>query len=128
MTQVTGVYVDPDNFVKEHTIENDIHEYHRLLDCDCFDVTSVKVNGVYYDVFCDDEGLFKSHPKPSIADIKGNVRVVGKCFFAGHDEDGNTVSLERGDIKSIMNRIRMVIDHSTGQYHEIVMCDAIGED
>lgn len=128
MAKVTGVFVDPDNFVKEHTIENDIHEYHRLLDCELFDITSVRVNGVCYDVFCDDEGLFKSNPKPSIVDIKGKVRVVGKCFFAGHDEEGNTISLEGKDIRNIMNRIRMVMNSSTGKYYEVILCDNLGEE
>ena len=123
MSSVTGVFVDPDGSVKEHTVENDIHEYHRLLDCDIFDITSVRVNGVRYDVFCDDEGLFKNNPKPSTVDTKGKVRVVGKCFFAGHDEEGDTVSLEGEDIENIMDRIRMIIDHNTGRCREIVMCD-----
>ena len=122
--KVRGVFVDPDSFVMVHEVENDIDEYHRLLDCDTFDVTGVRVNGVRYDVFCDDEGLFKSNPKPSIADPKGNVRIVGKCFFAGHDESGETISLTRAECKGILDRVRMVVDRS-GRYYEIVMCDSL---
>jgi len=127
MGKVTGVLVDPDSFVSQCEVENTLASYHELLDCECFDITSVRVNGEWYDVFCDDEGLFKSHPKPTIADPKGKVKIVGKCFFAGHDEEGRTISLTRKEVKNILDRVRIVSEGKTGRYYEIVMCDTLAD-
>lgn len=122
---INGVLVDPCSFTKEIGVKNDIDAYHELLGCDCFDVASVWVDGMRYDVFCDDEATFKPHPKPTVLDASGRVRIYEKCFFADADEEGETISLTKSQIKNLLNHVRLMIDHSDNTYYEVIVCDKL---
>ena len=64
----------------------------RLVDCDTIDAVYLKNN---IDIFCDDEGLFKSGNLARRLIVEDEIyEIVGNLLFLSHDEDGNTVGLD----------------------------------
>ena len=80
---------------------NELDDYYRHLKCDCFDVATRKIGDRYFDMFVDDEGLFKDPAIPSVFDSDMNPMLVGNVVFANHDEYGETTSLSDDDIRII---------------------------
>ncbi len=86
---MTHPYLLIDPFEKTITpvyYDGDFHSIYNLIDCSCFDV----VRCGKYDLFVDDEGLFKDdqrfflvfdYPQP----------LAGKALVVGCDEEGNTI-------------------------------------
>lgn len=86
-------------------IENTLEEFYRLIDCRYIDIVRRKIGRKYYDIICDDEGLFDSNPKISAIDNLGRVMLVGNLLITNTDEEGNTVSLTGRDISYIRKRV-----------------------
>ena len=84
---------------------NDLRDYHKALDCDCFDIAHLKIGDKYFDCFVDDNGLFADDPLPSAITKEKDVLLVGNIVFANHDSEGNTTSLSDNDIKMIKQNI-----------------------
>lgn len=122
---INGVLVDPYSFTREVGVENTLEAYYELLGCDCFDIASVWVGNKRYDVYCDDEGAFKEHPKPTVLDASGKIRILGKCFFTATDSAGETISLSKSQIKNLLNHVRLMVDHSDCTYYEVIVCDRL---
>lgn len=64
------------------------------------------------DVIINEEGKFIEGLKPEIAMVDGETKsildiVYGNCIFASHDEEGNTISLNDGQIKIVMEELQM---------------------
>lgn len=87
-----GVFLDGQEDVLFSDILDSLDSFYRIIGCNTIDITQCA--GI--DVICDDEGLLKdSTPSLFILDDSGKVSgcLVGGLVFAGHDKDGNTVSL-----------------------------------
>lgn len=70
------------------------------------------------DIYADDEGLLKENPKVTMLvldDKKQNVEdvLVGNLILAGHDGEGNTISLTDEQIDYICNHLK-VVEYSRG--------------
>ncbi|HCJ37841.1 MAG TPA: hypothetical protein DHV37_05890 [Erysipelotrichaceae bacterium] len=88
---------------------NDLDDYYKYLNCGCFDIATRKIGDKYYDIFVDDEGLFKDNPIMSMANIdNGEPMLVGNLIFANHDDEGNTTSLSDEDMNNIKRHICLV--------------------
>ena len=74
-----------DTFQKVQCEELD--DYYKYLECDCFDIATRKINGVYFDIFCDDIGLFREDPKLTAVSPKNKPMLVGNLIFANHDSE-----------------------------------------
>lgn len=88
--------------------------YYKTLDCDCIDIVSRKIGGKYFDVICDDEGLY-NQPKISAIDDMGAPMLVGNLFIVNYDGNGDNKSLTDEDIDHIKKYIQVM---STRQYLE----------
>lgn len=66
------------------------------------------------DVIINEEGKYIEGLKPEIALIDGKSKkvldiVFGNCIFASHDKEGNTIALNDGQIKIVMQELQMDI-------------------
>lgn len=113
---IVGVLID----VKNQSIEkkelvidpkDTLKAYYEALDCDLFTITSRKIKGKYYDIYCDDEGLFKPNPIPAIimTDNKELDLIVGNCFICTANEEGETVSISEEEINEILSTVKTVV-------------------
>lgn len=50
---------DPADQFQRIEIGEGIHDYYKYLGCSCFDIVHRKIGNKYYNIFCDDNGLFK---------------------------------------------------------------------
>jgi len=83
------------NEFREEQIENEIHEFYRLIGCTTFDI--VQFSG--FDCYIDDEGKLKDNA--IVTAVRENDYLVGTLVFAKHDEVGETLSLTDEDIEKI---------------------------
>jgi len=103
--KLTGYLVDVENETAGVvTIDRNLHEYYKVLNCDCIDVATRKIGRFgkrYYDIICDDEGLLKDKPKISAINDLGQVMLCGNLFIVNNDGEGEFTSLSKDDIKWI---------------------------
>ena len=86
---MTHPYLLIDPFEKTITpvyYDGDFHSIYNLIDCSCFDV----VRCGKYDLFVDDEGLFKDDQKFFVV-FDYPQPLAGKALVVGCDEEGNTI-------------------------------------
>lgn len=80
-----------------------------------------KIGGKYFDIWCDDEGLFK-------VDDNGTIQATGFCrnvqeilagniMIANNDGEGNVLSLSDEDIDLIKTEIRTLIKDIIVEYN-----------
>lgn len=83
-----------------------LNDFYLLLNCDTIDIVTRKIGRHYYDIICDDNGLFADSPKISAIDDSGSIMFVGNILIAGmHDEEGELRDLTDDDIAYIAERI-----------------------
>jgi len=88
---------------------NGLEDYYRLMEVDIIDIVARKINGKYYDIICDDEGLFKEQPIPTMFDTNKQPMIVGNIIIAGlADEEGNMTDLTDEDIVRITSSMGTV--------------------
>mgnify|MGYP000912060792 CR=1 FL=1 len=81
-------------------IDDKLETYYHLIKCDTIDITQI----LGCDVIVDDEGLLKDKARITYALTNGSRikrSLVGVLIFAGHDDEGNTVSLDEYQIKTL---------------------------
>ena len=96
-----GYLIDPEGHTGVIGIPNSLDEYYELLNCRTIDIVKRKIGGKYYDIICDDEGLFKDEVRVSAVDSNGNAMLVGKLLICNDDGKGNEASLTHDDILNI---------------------------
>lgn len=110
---ITGVLVDTKaQRVCKHTlVYNDYKDYYPLLNCDTFDIQRRTFsNGKEYDIFLDDEGLFKEEKIPAIITTSARtpnkiVEVIyGNVFITQANEDGETISIPDNEIEELLSK------------------------
>lgn len=96
-----GYYVNPMGHSGLVEIPRDLSGYYRILDCTTIDIVSRKIGDKYYDIVCDDEGLFKENVMVSAMDGKGNPMLVGRLLICNHNKKGEASGLTKKDIENI---------------------------
>lgn len=86
-------------------INKDLEEYYTLLDCSTIDIVSREVNGVPYDIICDDEGLFKEKLVVTAIDTAYEPNLVGAIFVVAFDGKEDVRSLTEKEIKNLQKNI-----------------------
>ena len=124
MSIVTGVLIDTVNRKASiHTVNSDtLQAYYDILNCNTFDIATRKIGKKYYDIFCDDEGLYQSNPVVSALSANGEPMLVGNLFVTRTDSNGETISLSLGEIREVMEHTI----HLTNDKNETwiaVVCD-----
>lgn len=99
------------DFFKATTIDDDLQVFYDIIGCECIDIVKRKIGDNYYNIICDDEGLFVENPIISLAHptdmyqtVHGNVIITGI-----EDEHGNLTSLTNLDIVKIKNELKYMI-------------------
>ena len=94
---------------------NGLDDYYRLIGCTCIDIVSRKINGIRYEIVCDDEGTFVENPKISAINHKGDPMLVGNLIIAGPAVEGELTDLTDSDMEYIRRNIYCI---STRLYPE----------
>ena len=101
----------------------DLDDFYRELECGVFDIATRKIGGKYFDIFCDDIGLFKDNNPVSAVDKDLKPMLVGNLIFANHDDQGNTTSLDEDDMIKILSSYCFLYDPKAGRVLVAVKCD-----
>lgn len=106
-------------------INDKLQEFYRLIKCDTIDIVRRKIGDSYYDVICDDEGLFVENPKISMIDNLGKPMLVGNIIICDADEDtGELEGLTDEQIAGVMKHIRLMCTANYPQgYYMATQCD-----
>lgn len=107
------------NFVET---EGGLEEWYRLLHCDLIDITERKIGGKYFDVICDDEGLFKENPIVSAVAKSGEARLVGSLAICNHDGEGHESGLTPDDVKIIAEK-QAIATRADGETFRVIVLD-----
>lgn len=94
----------------------ELDDFYRELQAEPLDVVHYPVGNKRYDVFVDDEGLFRDVKIVSAINLFGRPILVGNLIFANHNEAGEPTDLSDFDIDNIKRYIR-VVDDLDSEYH-----------
>lgn len=84
-------------------VKADLNEYYERINCRCIDIAGIKIDGKYYDVICDDEGLLKDGDiYCTIATPSGRVLIVGNVIICHHNDEGEETSITRAEAFNIL--------------------------
>ena len=121
LTILLNVY---ENEVKIIEIEPELDAYYKALDCSCIDIVERKIGGKWFDIMCDDEGLFREGHKISAINDMGEPMLVGNLLFFHNDGAGNLTGLEEADVVHIMKYIQKMYtrNHPEG-YKMLTQCE-----
>jgi len=107
------------NFVET---EGGLSEWYRLLHCDLIDITERKIGGKYFDVICDDEGLFNENPIVSAMTESGEPRLVGSIAICNHDGEGHETGLSFEDQKLLVMK-QAIATRADGEKFKVIILD-----
>lgn len=82
-----------------------LEEYYRLLDCRCIDIREVAINGKYFDLIVDDEGLLKDRLIPTFYVEEDDTALFGNILFAHCNDEGETIGLEDSELPMLADYI-----------------------
>ena len=113
---IKGVLIDVRaNTIKEHihkynveNIEESLEKIYSMLECTCIDIQTRKIGSKYFDIYLDDEGLWKENRIISIyTTSKDKIveTIVGNVFICNHDGEGGMKSLTQEEIDMILNSV-----------------------
>lgn len=95
-----------ENVIHAKSIERDLDTYYKTINCDLIDIVERKIGNNYYDIICDDEGLFKEGNPTAIitTDNDDNMveQIVGSVIICSHDDDGGTIGLTDKQIDEVL--------------------------
>lgn len=109
MKTIKGVLIDVSNDnVEVIEIEKSLESYYRVLNCETIDIVSRKIGDKWFDIVCDDEGLFVANPKISAIDNMGKPQLVGNLFIVKFNGEDDITSLNEDDIRYVMKRVVVI--------------------
>lgn len=121
MKNKVEVLIIKPNDVYTKVLNDDYRDFKKEINISSpIDCIKRKIGGKYFDIWCDDEGLFK-------VDDKGTIQAVGFCknaqeilagniMIANNDGEGNVLSLSDEDIDLIKNEIGTFVKDIIVQY------------
>lgn len=86
---------------------NDLQTLYKLCDCSTIEIPYRKIGDFWYDIVCDEEGIFKEDYKSSALDENFKPALVGNLLFCNHDADGELASLTDEQIENLKKHIRI---------------------
>ena len=110
---------------------NGLDDYYQHLKCDLVDSVPANVKGHQVEIICDDEGLLKENPIPSVFfndenDGEYERCLVGNVLFSGPvDDEGELTELSKEAALAILTsaKTRLTYDKHTGHvltWHVVV--------
>lgn len=90
-----------------------LKEIRAVLEVDTIDIVRRKINGKYYHVICDDEGLLKPNPVLSGVGFFGRPEFYGNLFICSgrYTDDGDLVGLNSRQIENVLDSVKKINDH-----------------
>ena len=86
-----------------------LKDYYRLIGCHTVDIVCRRINGKYFNIICDDEGLLTENPKIVAIDKNRDPMLVGNLIIVGDvDDDGGLLGLNEEDVKLINANITTI--------------------
>jgi hypothetical protein len=105
-------------------VKPELEAYYEKLDCTCIDIVERKIGGKWFDIMCDDEGLFREPQKISAINDMGQPMLVGNLMFFHNDGEGNLTGLEDEDIEHLKRYIkRMYTEKFPKGYPMLTQCE-----
>lgn len=102
-------------------IEDQLIVFYELIGCRAVDIVTRSIGGKYYDIVCDDEGLFAESPVVSAVDDDGSVMFVGNLIICGMaNDEGELTSLDDDDFYHIMEHIGVALDRRKGKAYPVI--------
>ena len=94
-----------------------LEEYYKLLNCSLIDITSRQIEGKYFDIIADDEGLYNEPVIVSALDSNGEPALVGSLLFCNYDGEGGETSLTDEDIALLRKHTAVAVrsERETGK-------------
>jgi len=112
---------------REVDIQADLESYYKILHCNLITVTERKINGLYYDIVADEEGLFKEEPTISAITEEGKAALVGSILIQRYNaEKGSAAELTPEDVNNIKKRVA-IAENEAGKKFKVIILDK-GED
>ena len=115
---------DPNSFATLVDIEGKLEDFYRLLDCSCIEMPSRLVGGKWFDIVCDEEGLFVSGNIPTCVNTSFEESIFGNTLLV-HNNHGKTVGVTQEDFDLVKRNITKTImmNARTREFKEIcVLC------
>lgn len=109
------------NVSKLIDIDLTLENYYKILKCRLIDITERKINGKYFDIIVDDEGLFDSSNRVSAVYEDGSPALVGSLIICNHDGEGNETALSPGDICKIQDKLAIATSPDGVKYNVVVL-------
>lgn len=106
-----GLLLDVYNDQVSEVEANGLESYCHLLSCRNVTFIELEISGKYYDVICDDEGLFVESPKISAVNELGEAMLVGNLLILGlavKRFSTHSTDLTAEDILRIQSSIRRI--------------------
>lgn len=99
---LTAIVIDTkENTITVREVKDDINEFYKVLNCDCFDIARRRIGGKPYDILCDDMGRYVTEPVLSaINPFMMEDYLVGNLIIVNHKGEDLT-SLTPTDIARI---------------------------
>ena len=89
---------------REIDIQDRLEDYYKVLDCNLIEVAERKVNGVWFDIMCDEEGLLKGEPMVSAVDGEYHPMLVGNLLFLHSDPNtGEFVGISKPEAEMLLS-------------------------
>lgn len=92
-----GIFDAKTKEFRAEDISDDLETFYKIIDCDAIDIVTRYVNGVQFDIICDDEGLLKEKPIVTAVNISFQPMLVGTLIFAHNDGNGNLTDITDDD-------------------------------
>lgn len=105
--QKLGILIDVEKGTAEPVLfQSNLQFYYKLLRVQLIDIREFELEGKFFDAICDDEGLLKEKPIPSMFDEKGEPVLVGNLLICRNNpETGIEIELTNDDAKLIMRHL-----------------------
>lgn len=104
-----GLLLDVEHDEVKIVEANGLEDYYRLMGCNKIEIVERRIRGKYFEVVCDEEGLFQAEPKVSAVDGHGDPMLVGSLIIYGEPgAGGERCSLTDKDIAHLRNSILKV--------------------
>lgn len=104
------VYLNVSRFEGASVVEiaPELDEYYRLIECELIDIVSRKIGKNYYDIICDDEGLYAPTVRISAVDNEFQPMLVGNLIICKSGRDGYEHGLSEAEQAEVLEHITKI--------------------
>lgn len=126
MKEIRVFYLDPkSNTAEERTITDSLETFYELIGCQLveFATRSIGRKRRYFDIICDEEGVFVDSPYISAINEYGDPMLVGSLIIiGGADDEGELVGLTDNDIAYIKRFVHRLSTRNHPEEYPMLTC------